>query len=225
MPATSDKQRKFMGADLGRLRSGKPTKTGMTETQLKDYAGTKVSKKLQEHSGRSIIDVEFHDRKPGLSSVSIPGHPDKPGERCHEGQDASHEQLSSWKARDSHNVKAYKADVCEYGPDTSFRVEEINPYHYGRDYEPSPFRDYFKDQKKDDRDSIRLLEEYEYEDMATPGAVPDHGIESSEAYGAISYTKVKTEENDNRSFKDQRRYGRSQAELEDDHPTVKNLKP
>lgn len=38
MPAKSDKQRKFMGAELGRKRAGKKTKTGMSEEQLEDYA-------------------------------------------------------------------------------------------------------------------------------------------------------------------------------------------
>jgi hypothetical protein len=43
MPATSDKQRKFMGAELARLRSGKKTQTGMNEKQLSDFA-SKVKK-------------------------------------------------------------------------------------------------------------------------------------------------------------------------------------
>lgn len=38
MPATSEKQRKFMGAELGRKRKGKKTKTGMSEKQLEDFA-------------------------------------------------------------------------------------------------------------------------------------------------------------------------------------------
>jgi hypothetical protein len=38
MPAKSDKQRKFMGAELGRKRAGKKTKTGMSESQLEDFA-------------------------------------------------------------------------------------------------------------------------------------------------------------------------------------------
>jgi hypothetical protein len=38
MPAKSEKQRKFMGADLARKRAGKKTRTGMTEKQLKDFA-------------------------------------------------------------------------------------------------------------------------------------------------------------------------------------------
>jgi hypothetical protein len=38
MPSTSEKQRRFMGAELGRKRAGKKTKTGMSEDQLEDYA-------------------------------------------------------------------------------------------------------------------------------------------------------------------------------------------
>jgi hypothetical protein len=38
MPAKSEKQRKFMGAELERKREGKKTKTGMSEKQLEDYA-------------------------------------------------------------------------------------------------------------------------------------------------------------------------------------------
>ena len=38
MPSTSEKQRKFMGAELDRLRSGKKTRTGMSEDQLSDFA-------------------------------------------------------------------------------------------------------------------------------------------------------------------------------------------
>lgn len=38
MPATSEKQRRFMGAELQRRREGKKTKTGMSEKQLEDFA-------------------------------------------------------------------------------------------------------------------------------------------------------------------------------------------
>jgi len=41
MPAVSKKQRRFMGAELGRTRAGKKTVTGMTRKQLKDFTGTK----------------------------------------------------------------------------------------------------------------------------------------------------------------------------------------
>jgi len=38
MPATSEKQRRFMGAELARLRAGKKTSTGMSEAQLREFA-------------------------------------------------------------------------------------------------------------------------------------------------------------------------------------------
>lgn len=37
-PAVSERQRRYMGAELGRLRAGKKTRTGMSEQQLSEYA-------------------------------------------------------------------------------------------------------------------------------------------------------------------------------------------
>jgi hypothetical protein len=38
MPSVSDKQRRFMGVELGRKRAGQPTDTKMSESQLEDFA-------------------------------------------------------------------------------------------------------------------------------------------------------------------------------------------
>ena len=38
MPAVSERQRKFLGAELARKRAGKKTQTGMSESQLRHYA-------------------------------------------------------------------------------------------------------------------------------------------------------------------------------------------
>jgi len=38
VPAVSEKQRKFMAAELDRKRKGRKTKTGMTGQQLADFA-------------------------------------------------------------------------------------------------------------------------------------------------------------------------------------------
>jgi hypothetical protein len=38
MPAKTEKQRRFMGAELERKREGKKTRTDMTEQQLEDFA-------------------------------------------------------------------------------------------------------------------------------------------------------------------------------------------
>ena len=42
--AKSEKQRRFMGAELARKKAGQPTKTGMSATKLRHYA-TKGSKR------------------------------------------------------------------------------------------------------------------------------------------------------------------------------------
>jgi len=39
-PAVSEKQRRFMGAELARKRAGKKTKTGMSVQQLREYASS-----------------------------------------------------------------------------------------------------------------------------------------------------------------------------------------
>jgi hypothetical protein len=38
MPARTEKQRKFMGAELARKREGKKTQTGMSEKELEKFA-------------------------------------------------------------------------------------------------------------------------------------------------------------------------------------------
>jgi hypothetical protein len=43
-PASSDKQKRFMQAELGRKREGEKTRTGMSEKQLRDYAKAPVVK-------------------------------------------------------------------------------------------------------------------------------------------------------------------------------------
>ncbi len=38
MPAKTEKQRRFMGAELARKRKGKKTRTGMSEAELRKFA-------------------------------------------------------------------------------------------------------------------------------------------------------------------------------------------
>jgi hypothetical protein len=45
MPAKSEKQRKFMGAELQRKREGKKTRTDMSEKELEKYASKPTKKK------------------------------------------------------------------------------------------------------------------------------------------------------------------------------------
>jgi hypothetical protein len=45
MPSKTEKQRKFMGAELQRKREGKKTQTGMSEKELKKFASKPTKKK------------------------------------------------------------------------------------------------------------------------------------------------------------------------------------
>lgn len=52
MPSTSERQRRFMGAELARERKGEGTQTGMSESQLRDFA-RKPKKKHKRHHRKS----------------------------------------------------------------------------------------------------------------------------------------------------------------------------
>ena len=70
MPAKSAKQRRFMGAELGRLREGKETETGMSEEQLSDYASKSETFVL------SLIDEYLNKHDDKLKCGHKKGDPD-----------------------------------------------------------------------------------------------------------------------------------------------------
>ena len=45
MPARSEKQRKYFGAELGRAREGKPTRTKLSPKVLEEFAKKPVKKR------------------------------------------------------------------------------------------------------------------------------------------------------------------------------------
>jgi hypothetical protein len=110
------------------------------------------------------------------------------------------------------------APVDYFGPDTDYRAEEIDPYQYGRDYEPIPFRDYFKSEDKQFARGLRAREQDEYDETPTPGCIGD-SMPHTEAYGAVNYQgagpdkdgqgKGKAGECDYRSFRSQRQFARA----------------
>jgi len=61
MPAKSRAQQRFMGAELARQRAGKRTETGMSESQLSDFASTKLKglpghvKQMKTPAGRAAM--------------------------------------------------------------------------------------------------------------------------------------------------------------------------
>jgi len=60
MPAPSQAQQAFMGAELARKRAGKSTKTRMSLRQLKEYAATKrkgLPKKVKKSNPKSQVNT------------------------------------------------------------------------------------------------------------------------------------------------------------------------
>ena len=55
MPAVSERQRKFMGAELARKRAGKKTQTGMSESQLSDFASKPNVHTARRQSAESAV--------------------------------------------------------------------------------------------------------------------------------------------------------------------------
>lgn len=67
-PAVSEKQRKLMGADLARKRAGEKTITGMSESQLEDFAKKPKSRPLPQRKGpppRSKAPLSSRNPTPG----------------------------------------------------------------------------------------------------------------------------------------------------------------
>ena len=52
MPSSTERQRRFMGAELGRVRRGEKSRTGMSESQLRDFARKKGRKRKRRKSRR-----------------------------------------------------------------------------------------------------------------------------------------------------------------------------
>ena len=78
-PAESPKQQRFMGMDLARARAGKKTKTGMSSSQLEDFAkkpkgGYKKRKKLPTHGSGELTP---------LGSRTLAGYQDRWGSEGH----------------------------------------------------------------------------------------------------------------------------------------------
>jgi hypothetical protein len=52
MPAESERQRRFMAMELARKRRGERTKTGMSESQLRDFARKPSSSRKSRRARR-----------------------------------------------------------------------------------------------------------------------------------------------------------------------------
>jgi len=66
MPSKTERQRKFMGAELSREREGEKTKTGMSESQLEDFASKPIEKSRLEdiHAYRKKLYAHLRNKDP-----------------------------------------------------------------------------------------------------------------------------------------------------------------
>jgi len=122
MPAKSEKQRKFMGAELARKRAGQATQTDMTEEQLEDFS----SKQLQ----KITIGQGMEGRKPQLPDHLLPrkkGHgseypPDRggslgPHRELKKQQEFLKFEVSYQPASPKQLQQGEKCDTCMYWKD------------------------------------------------------------------------------------------------------------
>jgi hypothetical protein len=221
MPATSEKQRRFMGMQLNKQRQSGHNDTGMSEKQLGDFAS-----KVKKHG--SLNDITFHedaDKNYGDVVLDAYTHP------IHKGYDACTPGALDPPSMDEQGVFTpgsqscnrdagqglhYGAPVDYFGPDTDYRAEEIDVHQYGKDYDPIPLRDYFKTEDKMAERTFRVREQDEYDQTPQPGIVTDEQP-MSEAYGAVNYQGAgpdgcdgkKAGECDYRSFESQIRFARA----------------
>jgi hypothetical protein len=81
MPAVSEKQRKFMGAELGRKRAGRKTETGMSEPQLREFASKRGKKKKRGNPDGETAPPppRRRRRRVGRPAAPPPGGPVPPG--------------------------------------------------------------------------------------------------------------------------------------------------
>jgi hypothetical protein len=77
MPSVSEKQRRFMGAELSRERAGKRTKTGMSDKQLSEFAssnpGSQANKDPRGAHGGYEMKKSFPESKPAPRGAAPAG--------------------------------------------------------------------------------------------------------------------------------------------------------
>lgn len=246
MPSTSEKQRRFMGAELGRKRAGKETQTDMSEKQLGEFAHS-----VKKHG--SLEDITFHEDATDAAGDSIcpvfvhPSHNGSGVGFSYKGEntglesggaitwgaldppmvDGDTDQFTKGKQscnRDAGQGNHYGAPIEYFGPDTDYRAEEIDPHQYGKDWEPFPYRDYYKTGDKQWERGFRVREQDKYDETPTPGAVTVKQPQT-EAYGAVNYQGAgpnndddkKAGTRDYRAFDEQRRFARTNKEKSEDY--------
>lgn len=78
MPSVSKAQHGMMGADYARAKAGKPTRTGMSESQLRDFASTSTKglpeRKSKAKRGRKRGSFSVKDAKSRSPGAKLRGY-------------------------------------------------------------------------------------------------------------------------------------------------------
>ena len=122
MPAKSEKQREFMGAELARKREGKATETEMTEEQLEDFASKQLQKitiGAQQEGRKPQLPDHLLDRKKGHGSEYPPTHSGAlgPHRELKKQQEFLKFEVSYKPASPEQLQKGEKCDTCMYWKD------------------------------------------------------------------------------------------------------------
>jgi len=219
MPSKSKAQQRFMGMQLAMQRKSGRNDTGMSETQLRDFAGS-------VHG--SLEDITFHEEAAERDTVmngETQAHPIHKGyDDCvlgdfgwpEDGDEPKGSMQSS--NRDNGYGIHYGAPVDYFGPDTDYRAEEIDVHQYGAGYEPIPLRDYYKSEDHQQERGFRMREQDEYDETRTPGTVSNSNS-GAEAYGARNFGDVEKHRDvpDRRTFESQRKFSRAVTEKDEDY--------
>ena len=120
MPAKSERQRKFMGAELSRKRAGKATQTEMTEEELEDFASKqlqKISVGAREEGVRPKLPDHLLPRKPTPTLI----HPSRsslgPHRELKKQQEFLKFEVDYKPASPEQLQKGEKCDTCMYWKD------------------------------------------------------------------------------------------------------------
>jgi len=122
MPAKSERQRKFMGAELARKREGKATQTDMTEEQLEDFASKQLRKitiGAKQEGVRPKLPDHLLPRKKGHGSEYPPdrGGSLGPHRELKKQQEFLKFEVSYQPASPRQLQQGEKCDTCMYWKD------------------------------------------------------------------------------------------------------------
>ncbi len=171
---------------------------GSKETKL----GEKMEHKVVEKKGHSEVPVDYHGTTEADSARDLVCVSE--GESFDYGQE-SYSPAEQFRGDGSCNrdprASAEKIALSEMGPGTAFVALEINKDHYGRDWEPWPFKDFVKKGEKiAEKNPTRTEEQIEAdtgeEHVSHSGIFPDRLKRQLSNYPVFDQSELDLEDDD-----------------------------